>query len=627
MRLPKNLGHSLMLFRRFRFCLTLLAVTFVQSAPSFGKPFINTSDAESASLSSPSSSSSSSSSSEVKFKEEPGYDTSRPKHKFKSICADLVFTNGSIFTVDAARSWAQALAVSNGKIVFVGSDAQAKKYIGAKTKVFDLNKRMVLPGFHDTHVHLSEGGVEINQVSLEGISNVDEIAERIKSFVKNHPKETWIQGGNWALTLFPKANPKKEFLDAIEQSKPIFLISADGHSAWANSKAISLAGLSAATPDPPLGRIERAEDGQPSGTFREAAIDLVRKVAPPVSEKEMLEGTRQAIKLANSFGITSAIEANASEDILRAYRSLQKSNDVTLKLNIALSTNPLADVEQIDQAIRLRKKYSKKDFRVSSVKFFADGVVESHTAALLEPYSDGVGGCGFENWESRKFARLVTDFDRNNFQIHIHAIGDRAVRSALDAIEAMRRNNGELDNRPHIAHLQLVANSDLVRFRKLNVAATFQPLWAYRDAYVKELTEPLLGAKRTSSMYPIASFVQSGTTISAGSDWTVSSLNPLDAIEVAVTRRAPGDKSAVALDASQAVSLKEIIAAYTIGGAYVGHSDQSTGSLEVGKAADLIVLDSNLFDIEPSEIHKAKVDLTLLNGKTVYDRAAAAISK
>lgn len=604
MKLPPGASNKFSAPLTLCFALAISVSLLAQPLPLFAKPFINTSDQDDQSVF-------------VDTEVRSGVQTGKnSRNKF----ADIVFKNGTIYTVDAARSWAQALAVRDSQIIFVGTNTHSEKLIGAQTRIIDLHGRLMLPGFHDTHVHLSEGGVEINQVSLEGISQPEQIAERIKAYIKEHPAETWIQGGNWALTLFPKANPTKSFLDEIEKDKPVFLISADGHSAWANSKAVNLAGIDKTTADPPLGRIERDENGQPSGTFRESAIDLVRKVAPTVTAKEMLEGTRQAVKLANSFGITSAIEANASEDILKAYRALQKSKALTLKLNIALSTNPLGGLEQVEQAIKLRKKYSTNVCRVSSAKFFADGVVESHTAALLEPYSDGVGGSGFVNWQSEKLARMITAFDKNDFQIHVHAIGDRAARSTLDAIEEMRRNNGESDNRPHIAHLQLVESSDIPRFRKLHVSATFQPLWAYRDAYVKELTEPVLGTSRTSSMYPIASFVQSGATISAGSDWTVSSLDPLEAIEVAVTRRALGEKEAEPLDASQAVSLKEIIAAYTIGGAYVGHSDRQTGSLEVGKAADLIVLNANLFEIEPSEIHKTRVDMTMLNGVLVFER-------
>lgn len=606
MKLPPGASHKFSAQLALCFALTVSVTALAQPLPLFAKPFINTSDIENGSV----------------FDDSEVRSGAHIGKKFRHKFADIVFKNGTIYTVDAARSWAQALAVRDSQIIFVGTNSQSEKLIGAKTKIIDLHGRLMLPGFHDTHVHLSEGGVEINQVSLEGISQPEQIAERIKAYIRKHPTETWVQGGNWALTLFPKANPTKSFLDEIEKEKPIFLISADGHSAWANSKAINLAGIDKTTADPPLGRIERDQNGQPSGTFRESAIDLVRKVAPTVTAKEMLDGTLRAVKLANSFGITSAIEANASEDILKAYRTLQRSKALTLKLNIALSTNPLGDLEQVEQAIKLRKKYSTKNFRVSSAKFFADGVVESHTAALLEPYSDGVGGSGFLNWPSEKLARMMTAFDKNDFQIHVHAIGDRAARSSLDAIEVMRRNNWESDNRPHIAHLQLVDPADLPRFRKLHVSATFQPLWAYRDAYVKELTEPVLGATRTSGMYPISSFVQSGATISAGSDWTVSSLNPLDAIEVAVTRRAPGVKTSEPLDASQAVSLKEIIAAYTIGGAYVGHSDKQTGSLEVGKAADLIVLNANLFEIEQSEIHKTMVDMTMLNGTLVFERTS-----
>lgn len=547
------------------------------------------------------------------------------KSKSASGSADLVFKNGAICTMDAARHWSEAIAVHKGRISFVGSNKLVDAVIGPQTKVIDLKGRMILPGFHDNHVHLAEGGVELSQLNLEGATDVEQIKKRLKDYADKNPDKKWILGGNWALTLFPDANPKKDVLDAVVRDRPVFLISNDGHSAWANSRAIELAGITAKTADPPLGRIERdASSSEPSGAFREAAMDLIRRKSPQITAEEMLAGTKNAVKYANSFGITSVIEANTGEDILRAYKKLVEDKALTLRVRTALETDPQGDEKQVAHATKLKNKYSGGRLTVGAAKFFADGVVETHTAALLSPYLDKKDETGISNWTDEKFAAIATLFDKQGFQIHIHAIGDRAVRQALNSVEAARNANGDLDHRPHIAHLQLIDKSDLPRFRKLGVTATFQPLWAYRDVFVKELTVPVLGEERTNSMYPINSLLRQGSVLSAGSDWTVSSLNPLDAIEVAVTRKGLSEDGSTMkdepLNAHESVNLLDILAAYTCGGAFVDHTDRETGSLEVGKSADLIVLDKNLFEVRPEDIHKTKVMQTLLEGEVVFDR-------
>jgi predicted amidohydrolase YtcJ len=539
--------------------------------------------------------------------------------------ADVVFKNGAICSMDSARRWFQALAVYKGKIAVLTSDSRIAAEIGPSTKVIDLNGRMILPGFHDTHVHLAEGGVELGQLSLEGCANLADAMKRLKDYSERNPDLKWILGGNWSLTLFPNANPKKETLDEIVKDRPVFLISNDGHSAWANSKAIQLSGVTAKTADPPLGRIERdAMTGEPSGAFREAAIDLIRRKSPRVSEAQMLEGTKNAIKYAHSFGITHVTEANAGEDILKAYKTLVDKGALNLKVRAAVETDPQGNEKQVNRALWLRKKYEGGRLRVGEAKFFADGVVETHTASLLTPYLDKKEETGISNWTDEKFAKLATAFEKAGFQIHIHAIGDRAVRQALNSIEAARKVHGDLDLRPHIAHLQLIDKADIPRFRQLGVTATFQALWAYRDVFVKDLTVPVLGEERTNSMYPINSLLRHGTVLSAGSDWTVSSLNPLDAIEVAVTRKGladkPEDNKDEPLNLDERVNLMDFLAAYTIGGAYSDHSDKVSGSLEPGKAADLIVLDKNLFEVPNTDIHKVKVMQTMLDGVFVYDR-------
>lgn len=611
-------------FRRKAICVaaaSLLSSWTLGIAPASAVPFVHTSQqAESGEELPPPSGAVARLTSDDQYKYFPQLRKGIPLHS-----ADFVYKNGAICTMDSARNWCQALAVYKGKISFVGSDRSVEAEIGPSTKVIDLNGRMVLPGFHDTHVHLAEGGVELGQLSLEGCTDISEVKKRLKAYAEKNPDQKWILGGNWALTLFPNANPRKETLDEVVLDRPIFLISNDGHSAWANSKAIQLSGVTDKTANPPLGRIERDEKtGAPSGAFREAAMDLIRRRSPKITEAQMLEGTINAVKYANSFGITHVTEANSGEDILKAYKKLVDRGALNLKVRAAVETDPQGNEKQVNRSLWLKKKYEGGRLCVGEVKFFADGVVETHTASLLSPYLDKKEEAGIPNWTDEKFARLVTLFDKEGFQIHIHAIGDKAVRQSLNSIEAARKANGDLDHRPHIAHLQLVDKADMPRFRKLGVTATFQALWAYRDVFVKDLTVPVLGEERTNSMYPINSLLKQGTVLSAGSDWTVSSLNPLDAIEVAVTRKGladkPEDNKDEPLNLDERVNLMDMLAAYTCGGAYVDHSDRETGSLEAGKAADLIILDKNLFDVPETDIHKVKVLQTMIDGEIVFDR-------
>ncbi|MBI3653249.1 MAG: amidohydrolase [Acidobacteria bacterium] len=536
--------------------------------------------------------------------------------------ADLVLQNGAIYTVDAVRSWAQAVAIADGKIVYVGNDNEAKKFIGASTRVIDLQGKMVLPGFHDSHVHPISSGIELGECNLSEAKTVDEILDLIRRFAASHPTEKWIRGSGWQLPVFENGNPHKALLDKIVADRPVFLSAADGHSAWANSRALAIAGINQATPDPVNGRIERdPKSGEPTGTLRESATRLVTEFLPDYSDNDYLDGLRRALKLANAFGITSFQDASVDENELKTYAALDQRGELTARVNAAMYVSPTKGLAQIANLKALQRKYQSPNVRINSVKIFADGVIEPHTAALLEPYVGLGEERGKANWEASALNQMVAALDREGFQIHIHAIGDRAVRMALDAFAAARTLNGIRDSRHHIAHLELINPADIERFRKLNVIANFQPLWAYADPYITKLTEPFLGAERSRWLYPIGSVVKSGAVVVCGSDWSVSSLNPLDAMQVAVTRRGLEEGEGAAWHQEELVDLPTVLAGYTINGAYVNFQEREVGSIEVGKAADVIVLERNLFEVAKTEIHQARVLLTLLKGKELY-RAA-----
>ncbi len=533
--------------------------------------------------------------------------------------ADLLLRHGAVYTMDAARSWVASVAIADGRIIYAGPDDGAAVLAGTSTKIVDLGGRMVLPGFHDSHVHLMEGGVDMGLCNLKDVATPQAVLAEIRKYAAAHPGEAWVTGAGWDLPVFPEGIPRKEQLDEAVSDRPAYMESADGHSGWANSKALALAGITKDTPDPAGGRIERdPATKEPTGTLRESARELVTHKIPPATAAENAAGLKRGIEFANSLGITSVQEADASDEILNAYWSLETQGQLAVRAVAALRTDPRKGDDQVAALIERRAKFSGKRLRATAVKIFADGVIETGTAALLEPYLNRGESRGELNFEPDRLAKLVTRLDREGFQVHIHAIGDRAIRVSLDAHEAAQRANGVRDARHHIAHLELIEPEDIPRFRDLGVIANFQPLWAFADPYVRDLTLVPLGPKRSRWIYPIASVLKTGATMAAGSDWPVTSLNPLEAIQVAVTRRGPTEPEGPAFIPEEKIDLPAVLAAYTINGAYLNHEEKETGSIEVGKAADLIVLDRDLFKIPPEKIHEAKVVLTLLDGKEVF---------
>lgn len=537
----------------------------------------------------------------------------------KSVKADTVFKNGAVYTVDARRSWAEAVAIKGKKIVYVGSNADLQKYISYTTKVIDLQGRMLLPGFQDSHIHPVTGGMTLAQCNLSNLTSLPDVLEAVRRCKANAPAKKWLVGSGWELPLFKDANPSKMLLDEIAPETPVYLEAMDGHSAWVNSKALMLAGIVKGTPDPPRGRIERDQKtGEPSGTLRESAMNLVARKIPSPLAKDYEEGLRRALRLANSFGIVSLHDASASENSLRAYMALDRRNQLTAHVIAAVRVNPDKGETQVPELNRIRARYKSPRLSAGAAKIFLDGVIEAHTAVLLAPYIDKPDYRGVPNYSAESLAKLVTRLDREDFQIHIHAIGDGAVRMSLDAYEAAQKANGRGDMRHHIAHLQLIDPQDIPRFAKLGIIANFQPLWAYADSYITDLTEPVLGPQRSSWLYPIGSVAKTGATIVGGSDWSVTSMNPLEAIQVGLTRYGLEDANKQSWLPKERVDLQTLVDAYTINGAYLSHHEKLTGSIEVGKAADLIVLSENLFTISVDSIHKVKVQLTLLDGAEVF---------
>ncbi len=546
---------------------------------------------------------------------EPGVDK-------KSAVADLALRNGAIYTVDGARRGAETVAIDDGRIVYVGNDAGAKDYIGPQTQVIDLKGRLVVPGMQDVHINPISGGIEANGCDLNAATTVEEYIAIIKKYADEHPNEPWIKGGGWSMASFgPGALARKELIDAVVPDRPVILWSRDGHTTWVNSRALEAGGITKDTPDPVDGRIDRdPKTGEPSGSLQEGASSLVSSKAPPNTEQVRDDGLRYAVKMLNGYGITSVQDASVDEDDLKTYQRLDGAGELSLHVVGSIWWERDQGLEQIENIKRLRSEYTKGRVDASTVKIMQDGVLENYTGVVLDAYrlKGKPDVHGIPMVEPEKLKQVVTQLDADGFQVHFHAIGDGAVRQALDAIEAARTANGQLGHRHHISHIQLIHPDDQPRFRQLNVVANFQPLWAYADDYVTDLTLPFISKQAATYMYPIGSMEKSGAVVAFGSDWSVSTANPFEEMETAVTRMgAVGDTKASFMP-EERIGLPEALAAFTINAAYTNRDEKNTGSLEVGKLANLAVLDRNLFEIPATEISETKVLLTLFEGKPVH---------
>ena len=537
--------------------------------------------------------------------------------------ADVVLRGGIVRTMGAlATPAATSVAVREGRIVRVGDDEDAAAMIGPETQVVELEGRLVLPGFHDTHVHVLDGGIADTDCDLRTAATRALLVRAVGQCVAAAGAAPWLRGGGYDPTLFPGGEPPRELLDSLVPDRPAYLTDATEHAAWVNSRALAAAGIDARTPGPSAGVIVRREDGSPQGTLREGAMELVGRLLPPRTDAELVEGLERGLSLAASLGITTLHEAAADERTVRAYADMEAEGRVTARTRVFLLADPGRGSEQAREIAVLRDRYPGGLVQVAGAKIFLDGVLEGGTAALLEPYVGPPGGVGELRWPSSdSLAALVDALESAGLAAHFHAIGDRAVRAALDAVQRARAMSDGALALPHaIAHAQLIDPTDLPRFASLGVAVIFQPLWAQRDAYITDLTEPRVGPERSSRLYPIRSVLATGAVVAAGSDWPVTSMDPLAAIEVAVTRRnetaAPGEGWLVA----ERLTVEEAVGAYTRGGAHASGLEDRSGVISAGMVADLVVLDRDIFTVRATEISDARVDLTLLEGRVVYRR-------
>jgi len=532
--------------------------------------------------------------------------------------ADVVVMAARVFSAGLDDPTADAVAVRGGRIAAVGTRAEVRELAGASTEVIDVPGGMILPGFQDAHVHPPSSGLELLQCSLHDVEGVDSYLATVRAYAAAHPDVPWILGGGWSLASFPGGNAHRSLLDAVVPDRPAYLPNRDYHGAWVNSAALRAAGITRDTPDPPDGRIERDPDGEPSGMLHEGAMDLVGRHGPTTTSEEWESALLTAQAHLHSLGITAWQDAWVLPSHIETYRALAADGRLTARVAGSLWWERDRGVEQVAGLVERRAAGAAGRFRCDTVKIMQDGVCENFSAGMLEPYLREGAGSGLSFVHPAELNEAVTRLDAEAFQVHFHAIGDRAARECLDAVETARRANGVRDARHHIAHLQVVHPDDVPRFAELDVVANIQAYWACLDDQMRDLNLPILGPERTATQYPFASFVRSGARLAMGSDWSVTTANPLEQIQVAVTRVPPDRPDREPFLPDERIDLVTCLEAFTLGSAFVNRLDDLTGTLEVGKLADLAILDRDPFAVAPGEIGSVRCVLTTVEGEVVH---------
>jgi len=535
--------------------------------------------------------------------------------------ADTIITNARVYTVNPQQKWAEAIAVRADKIIFVGDAKSAESYKGPSTKVIDAKGKLVLPGFTDCHVHFMSGSLGLTQVDLTGANTIEEIQKRVKDYAAAHPTLPWITGMGWQYPTFgATALPNKKILDDVLADRPVYLVAYDGHSSWANSKALAMAGIDRNTPDPPNGKIVRDANGEATGALKEAAGDVVERLMPKPTREERLTALRKGLHEANRLGVVRVHSAGGDFEYLDLYDELRKNGELTVRQYIAYFLDPPElkpeAIEKIEQA---RKKYNDEWISGGAVKTMLDGVVEAHTAAMLGTYADDTSQSGKLFWDPDKYKQAIAELDKRGLQIFTHAIGDRAVRTALDAYENAQKTNHSTDDRPRIEHIETITAEDIPRFGKLGVIASFQPLHTDPNEDTLKVWAVAAGPDRVSRAWPWRSVESTGGKLAFGSDWPVVTISPWPGVQNALTRQTAEGEPAGGWVPKERINIEDAVRGYTLGAAFAGRREKTEGSLETGKLADLIILSKDLFTIEPPDILNEEVLVTMVGGKVVYE--------
>ncbi|MGQ7938422.1 amidohydrolase [Paraburkholderia sp. D1E] len=534
--------------------------------------------------------------------------------------ADLIITHANIHTMDDTLPKAQAIAVRDGRIMAVGTNEEIERMTDARTRRIHAQGRMMLPGLQDTHVHFQLSSADLyHNAALYHATSVDELLDIIREFAGRNPDKAWIRGVGFSSSLFSPETLTKEKLDSVTGGRPALMLASDHHNGWANSAAFEIAGVKPGSTEPDNGNYVRLADGSPKGWLIEDAIWAMNRIAPGYTDDEYLEAMKHYSNAFNRRGITGVLDAMVNRNYMKNYQASHDRGDLTIRVRATskiFAHKPLT--EQLQELMDLREIYRGDRVSLHSAKFFLDGVLENGTAVLLEPRSD-TGGNAELMFSQAQINEYFAAFDREKFQLHVHTIGDGAVRAAVDGIEYALHQNGKWDARHQLAHLQVVNPADIPRFRALGILANYQTLWAQPTPAADAIAEAMLGPERSQWIFPIGAFIRQGVTCMLSSDWGVSTYDPFQIMQTAVTRQnAHASPSDPALTPQHRISIEEALRGYTINAAQAAWRDDSTGSLTVGKYADLIVLDRNLFNISPCEIGETQVLLTLLGGQEVH---------
>jgi len=531
------------------------------------------------------------------------------------------FMNGKIYTVNGKQPFAQFVVTEGNKILFVGSDKDAKKYISSDTKIVDLKGRLLLPGFIDSHTHFISGGFYLTGLDLNPAKSRAEFIQLLKEYIKGK-EDRWITEGNWDHEKWDvKKLPTKEWIDPFTKNIPVFVDRYDGHMALANSHALKLAGISKDTPSPEGGLIIKdPETGEPTGILKDNAMDLVRNIIPPYTDEQYNEALTAALNEAKGFGVTSIGDMSYTtdksfQDQLNTYQRFEKEGKLTVRVSTRMPINTYKKFIKSG----IQNNFGDDFIQIGSLKAYADGSLGSSTAWFFDHYAQDSTTFGLPNdiFQNGNFEKWALDADKNKLQICVHAIGDRAVSTTLDVVEKIEKENPVWDRRFHIEHSQHLQPHDFARFARLGVIASMQPTHLLEDG---NWAEKRIGKKRLKYMHAYNSFLKAGATVAFGTDFPVVTLNPLVGLYMAVTRRTSDGKNPDGLEPLEKISIEDAIKCYTINGAYAEFQENKKGSIEPGKLADLIVLNQNILTIDPVKIKDVKIDMTILGGKIIYKR-------
>jgi len=536
------------------------------------------------------------------------------------LSAELIITHADIRTLDDCLPRAEAIALRDGRILAVGSNADIERLADGATRRIDAQGKLMLPGLQDTHVHFQLSSADLyHNAALYDATTLDELLQIIRDFAQANPDKPWVRGVGFSSARFSHEQLTKELLDSVTDGRPALMFASDYHNGWANSAAFEQAGVRPGSPEPDNGRYLRLADGSPKGWLIEDAIWAMGRIAPGYTDADYLEAMAHYSKVFNSRGITGVLDAMVSRNYMKNYQASHDRGELTLRVRATSKVFAHKPLDaQLRELIELRETYQGDWVSLHSAKFFLDGVLENGTGVLLEPRCD-TGGNAELMFSQAQINEYFAAFDRARFQLHVHSIADGAVRAAVDGIEYAQQQNGKWDARHQLAHLQVVHPADIPRFRELGILANYQTLWAQPNPEADALVGAMLGEARMQWSYPIGEFIRQGVTCMLSSDWGVTTFEPFQIMQCAVTRQNPiTGEAGPALTAQHRISIEDAVKGYTLHAAHAAWRDDCTGSLSVGKYADLILLDRDLFSISPYEIGQTQVLLTLLEGREVH---------